>query len=65
MTLRKRTKRLSLLSARGQAMIEYSLVSHLMLGIGATTMLFFYVRLMDAINTFFDSIYFVLQSSLV
>lgn len=62
MNLPKRSKRAA---PRGQAMIEYSLVSHLILGLGASTMLFFYVRLMTAINLFFNSIYYVLQSSLV
>jgi len=46
-------------------MVEYSVVSHMMLGMGAVTMLVVYVRLMNAINSFFDSIYYVLQSASV
>ena len=53
------------LRSRGQAMLEYSLVTHLILGGGSLLFMVVFVRLMSSINQFFDSIYFVLQSSMV
>lgn len=53
------------LSSRGQAMLEYSLVTHLILGGGTLMFMVVFVRFMNSINQFFDSIYYVLQSSMV
>ncbi len=53
------------LRSRGQAMLEYSLVTHLILGGGSLMFMAVFVRLIGSLNQFFNSIYFVLQSSLV
>lgn len=53
------------LSSRGQAMLEYSLVTHLILGGGTLMFMVVFVRFMNSLNMFFDSIYYVLQSSMV
>lgn len=52
---------------RGQAMVEYSVVSHAILLIGATGMLGIgqYLRLFDAIDRYLDSLYFVLSAGAV
>ncbi|MCA2978992.1 MAG: hypothetical protein INH41_25810 [Myxococcaceae bacterium] len=48
-------------------MVEYSIVSHAILLIGATGMLGIgqYLRLFDAINRYLDSLYYVLTSGAV
>jgi hypothetical protein len=48
---------------RGQSMVEYSVVSHALLLIGATSMLGIgqYLRLFEALDTYLKSIYLVLR----
>ena len=48
---------------RGQATFEYSFVSHILMMVGGGAIWFFTGYLFNALNTFYDSIYFVLQSS--
>lgn len=48
---------------RGQAMIEYSLVSHFILLGGAFGLLYWVSRLFEGINQFYDSIYTVIEAS--
>jgi hypothetical protein len=50
--------------SRGQAMVEYSIVSHAILLIGATGMLGIgqYLRLFEAMNTYLESLYFVVTA---
>lgn len=68
MTDRRRLRRASRARlARGQAMVEYSVVSHAILLIGGTSMLGIgqYLRLFDAIDRYLDSLYYVLSSGAV
>lgn len=51
--------------ARGQATVEYSLVAHFVLGVGATGLMFFMPRLFDALNAYLNSIYWVIQSGAI
>jgi hypothetical protein len=46
-------------------MVEYGLVSHLLLWVSVFTLVYWARVLFDALNTYFDGIYFVLQSSFV
>ncbi len=48
---------------RGQATFEYSFVSHVLMFMGTGIGWYFTVYLFKALNAFYDSIYFVLQSS--
>ncbi len=48
---------------RGQATFEYSFVSHVLMFMGTGIGWYFTVYLFKALNAYFDSIYFVLQSS--
>lgn len=50
---------------RGQAALEYSLVSHAMLMGGGLAMMPVVVKLFDALNKYLDSLYFVLQTGAV
>lgn len=52
-------------SPRGQAMIEYSLVTHFLLLGGALALMPVMARLYDALSEFFDSIYFVLTTGAI
>lgn len=64
------TKRLAtvakrLRAPRGQATVEYSLVSHAILLGGALPMIVIMNKLFDAFSTFYASIYFVLNSGAI
>ncbi len=48
---------------RGQAMVEYSIVSHVLMLGGAATIWYFSGYLYSALDLYYQSIYFVLQSS--
>jgi hypothetical protein len=51
------------LRRRGQAMLEYTLVAHVIL-LGGTMLVWpFLVYMMRALNVYFQSIYFVLSSA--
>jgi Flp pilus assembly pilin Flp len=50
---------------RGQAMVEYSLVSHFMLIGGSLLLLPVINQLLKAITTFYDSIYTVIQTAAI
>ncbi len=52
-------------SRRGQAMVEYSIVMHFVLLGGTLLMLTVIGDLYDALTTFYDSIYFVLNTAAV
>jgi hypothetical protein len=52
-------------SPRGQAMLEYSAVSHYLLIGGAGTLLYFAKELYNMLSLYFEGIYFVLRSSSV
>lgn len=53
--------------SRGQAMVEYSIVTHALLLIGGTTMMGIsqYLRLFEGIDVYLKSVYFVLQTAAV
>ena len=55
-------KRLVKRLARGQAMVEYTLVAHALLFGGALAVWPFLVYLMRALSIYFKSIYFVISS---
>jgi hypothetical protein len=68
MTIERRPRRVTKSRlTRGQAMVEYSIVSHAILLIGATGMLGIgqYLRLFDAIDRYLDSLYFVVTAGAV
>lgn len=51
---------------RGQAMVEYSIVSHFLLLGGGALMFFVFGKnggLLDGLNQFYDSVYFVLENA--
>ena len=48
---------------RGQAMVEYSFVTHILMLGGAATLWVFTGYLFKALDLYYQSIYFVLQSS--
>lgn len=50
---------------RGQAMLEYSAVSHYLMIGGAGTLLYFAKELYNMLSLYFEGIYFVLRSSSV
>lgn len=67
-TIKAKTQRaLRQRRSRGQAMIEYSIVTHALLLIGGTTMMGIgqYLRLFEGIDVYLKSIYFVLQTAAV
>ena len=47
---------------RGQAMLEYSFVSHAIVFVGAAGAWVFWDTLMKALNLYFHSVYFVITS---
>ncbi len=49
--------------ARGQSTVEYATVSAVLLGVGTVGWPFL-VQLLNALNTYFESIYYVIQSPL-
>ena len=52
-------------ATRGQAMVEYSLVTHFMLVGGALGLLPVMAKLFEALSTFYESIFFVLSSGAI
>lgn len=48
---------------RGQAMVEYSMVSHVLLIGGAAMAWPFMSALMNAMNLYYQSVYFIIGSS--
>jgi hypothetical protein len=48
---------------RGQAMVEYSVVSHFLLMGGSAVMMKVIPRLFEAINAFYDSVYTVIETA--
>jgi Flp pilus assembly pilin Flp len=61
-TLPARTFRHLLRSPRGQAMVEYSVVAHMIL-VGGTAVGFpFLAKLLNALTKYYESIYWVLTS---
>ena len=50
-------------SPRGQAMVEYSVVSHFLLMGGSLVMMKIIPRLFESINTFYDSVYTVIETA--
>lgn len=60
---RPNTRRAPRRAPRGQAMLEYSLVSHFILLGGSATMLFWSARLFEGINKFYDSVYTVIETA--
>ena len=50
---------------RGQAMVEYSVVSHFLLMGGSAVMMKVIPRLFEAINMFYDSVYTVIETAAV
>lgn len=53
------------LSRRGQAMVEYSIITHFILIGGVSLMLPLIVRLYDGLSKYFEGIYFVLSSGAI
>lgn len=53
--------------ARGQAMVEYSIVTHalLLVGGGAVLGIAQYLRLFDSLNRYLDGLYFVLSTAAI
>lgn len=52
-------------SPRGQAMVEYSLVTHVLFIAGTFSMMPLISWLFDALSKYYESIYFVLKSGAV
>ncbi len=50
---------------RGQSTVEYSWVSHALIFFGATGLLPVMVEVFNAITTFYDSVYTVVQTAAV
>lgn len=48
---------------RGQAMVEYSVVSHFLLIGGSAALLPVITRLFEGINQFYDSVYAVIETA--
>ncbi|MBK7861628.1 MAG: hypothetical protein IPJ65_24030 [Archangiaceae bacterium] len=61
MSARRHPKRLGLI-ARGQGMLEYTMITHALLIGGAAFCWPFLVYLMRALSIYFKSIYFVISS---
>lgn len=55
-----RRARLGRALTRGQAMVEYSIVSHFLLFSGTLLLLPLVVKLMNALNTFYHGMYMVI-----
>jgi hypothetical protein len=66
--MRNRARRpLSRRLVRGQAMVEYSIVTHalLLIGAGAALGIGRYLRLFDSIDRYLESLYFVVLSGAI
>lgn len=61
----EQARRRKLRAPRGQAMVEYSMISHLLMIGGSGTLLFFAKELFNALGQYFEGIYFVIRSSCV
>ncbi len=64
-TLRKPSADARRLRPRGQAMVEYSLVTHFILLGGSLALLPVMAKLYEALTTFYESIFFVLTSGAI
>jgi len=53
------------LKPRGQAMVEYSVVTHALLIGGGVALLPVITRLLSALDTFYQGIYFILESGAI
>lgn len=62
---RRRARRHRRLVPRGQATVEYSLVAHFILMGGGASLIAIMPRLFEALNTYLNSIYFVIQTGAV
>jgi DNA/RNA-binding domain of Phe-tRNA-synthetase-like protein len=61
MTSRRVVEALRRKAARGQAMVEYSVVSHAILFFGAATIMPIMSKLFENFTKFYESIFFVLN----
>jgi hypothetical protein len=50
---------------RGQAMVEYSLVSHFLIMGGGLALMPVIAKLYEGLNAYYESIYFVLKSGAI
>lgn len=64
-TLRNRSADRQVRRPRGQAMVEYSLVTHFILLGGSIGLLPVMAKLYEALSTFYESIFFVLSSGAI
>lgn len=62
---KKNRQQKRLKAPRGQAMVEYSVVSHAILFGGAAMMLPIISKLFQGINMFYDSVYTVIETAAV
>ncbi|MCC6334744.1 MAG: hypothetical protein IT380_12265 [Myxococcales bacterium] len=53
------------LSARGQAMVEYSVITHFLLIGGTVLLLPVITKLYESLSLYFESIYFVLNTAAI
>lgn len=53
------------LSARGQAMVEYSVITHFLLIGGTVLLLPVITKLYEGLSAYFESIYFVLHTAAI
>lgn len=53
------------LSRRGQAMVEYSIITHFLLIGGTVLLLPVITKLYEGLSTYFESIYFVLRTAAI
>lgn len=58
-----KTAQLKRKAPRGQAMVEYSVVSHFLLMGGSAVMMKVIPRLFEGINAFYDSVYTVIETA--
>lgn len=61
----KKKSELKLRHPRGQATVEYSMVSHALLFFGGVGVLPLAMNLLTAITAFYESVYAVIQSALI
>jgi hypothetical protein len=58
------SSRLTRRKPRGQAMVEYSIVSHAILALGVAVTVPFWARILDGLNAFYDSLYTIIETAL-
>jgi hypothetical protein len=46
---------------RGQAMVEYTVIAHFMLMGGAFVLLPLFIKMVEKLGVFYDSVYFVIE----